>query len=271
MWRSAKRQAAPSKESVPKCARACATFLWCLPTRPSLSRSQAKPLATLHSHLGRLQHCRPTGKPYHYHSSTIPSNLTVGQLLAWFGGHTRSILPEIAQTLVSTLIDLLEPPSPARPSLRWPQFRAPDGPTALIRGKIWLGLLAPDAGATAGPVGTRSRCSRGSWRVVNVVNPPMWGGAGCVVRAENIGLRPLAPFVLPRTCCPCIIDSLRGLNSSVSRDSLTRNFSVGFHPIVCEPAIKITIKTFMVWCLLKNPPHTSTSMNALDGSRLISR
>jgi hypothetical protein len=229
---------------VPKCARACATFLWYLPTRPSLSRSQAKPLATLHSHLGRLQHCRPTGKPYHYHSSTIPSNLTVGQLLAWFGGHTRSILPEIAQTLVSTLIDLLGPPSPARPSLRRPQFRAPDGPTALIRGKIWLGLLAPDAGATAGPVGTRSRCSRGSWRVVDVVNPPMWGGAGCVVRAENIGLRPLAPFVLPRTCCPCIIDSLRGLNSSVSRDSLTRNFSVGFHPIDKDMHLTQVIQMF---------------------------
>ena len=114
---------------MPECARACATFLWYLPTRPSLSRSQAKPLATLHSHLGRLQHCRPTGKPYHYHSSTIPSNLTVGQLLAWFGGHTRSILPEIAQTLVSTLIDLLGPPSPARPSLlaTVPRSGRPDG------------------------------------------------------------------------------------------------------------------------------------------------
>ena len=164
-------QAAPSKERVQNLARACATFLWCARTRPSLSRSQGKLLATLHSHLGRLQHSRPTGKPYHYHSSTIPSNQTVGQLLAWFGGDTRWILPEIAEILVPTLIDLLEPPSPARPSLRRPQSRHPDGPRALIRGRIWLALLAPDVGATAGPVGTRSSGSHGSGLIMNVVAP----------------------------------------------------------------------------------------------------
>ena len=67
---------------------------------------------------------------------------------------------------------------------------------------------------------------------MDVVSPLMWGGVRGVLRAEYIGFRPPGPFILPRTCCTCIIDSLRNVYSRIQEHPVTRNFSVGFYPIV---------------------------------------
>ena len=92
--------------------------------------------------------------------ATIPSNGAVGQLPAWSSGHTRSIQHEKTAGQVPTLIDLPELPSP---TVCPPRLEPSNVTEAFVGANIEAEGLAPDADATAGPAGTRSRSLHGSF------------------------------------------------------------------------------------------------------------